>query len=219
MISYGGNCPVDRMRKERGDRRAVAVGGPWGVPQGVALEENTPGTRVRGIINGDVVVEGVQWHGSNALTVTYKDDTGRTDQRLLYRELEPSLSLVQVSRAYAFDGDRHAVPPGGRGAADPDGGPVRPDARGASSPTLSRCRTRSRPSTASCCRGPRCGSCSPTTPAPGKTIMAGLYIKELMLRGDLRPLPDRRAGQPGRAVAGRAARQVRAPSSSSSPGS
>ena len=85
-----------------GQWRSVA---PGVYRQGVALEEITPGTRVRGIINGDVVVEGVQWHGSNALTVTYKDDTGRTDQRLLYRELEPSLSLVQVSRAYAFDGD------------------------------------------------------------------------------------------------------------------
>lgn len=32
----------------------------------------------------------------------------------------------------------------------------------------------------------RCGFCSPTTPAPGKAIMAGLYIKELILRDDVR---------------------------------
>src|SRR5690606_1552088 len=85
-----------------GQWRSVA---PGVYRQGVALEEITPGARVRGIINSDVVVEGVQWHGSSALTVTYKDDTGRIDQRLLHRDLEPSLALVQASRAYAFDGD------------------------------------------------------------------------------------------------------------------
>ena len=42
-------------------------------------------------------------------------------------------------------------------------------------------------------------------PGAGKTIMAGLLIKELIARGDLQALPDRLPGQPGRAVAGRAA--------------
>ena len=51
-------------------------------------------------------------------------------------------------------------------------------------------------------------------PGAGKTIMAGLYIKELMLRGDLTAMPDRRARRPGRAVAGRAVHQVRARASS-----
>ena len=46
-------------------------------------------------------------------------------------------------------------------------------------------------------------------PGAGKTIMAGLYIRELIMRADARRVPDRRARQPGRAVARRAVREVR----------
>jgi superfamily II DNA or RNA helicase len=38
---------------------------------------------------------------------------------------------------------------------------------------------------ASCCPTPRCGFLLADDPGAGKTIMAGLYAKELMLRGDL----------------------------------
>ena len=44
-------------------------------------------------------------------------------------------------------------------------------------------------------------------PGAGKTIMAGLYIKELMLRGDLERCLIVAPGGLGRAVAGRAARR------------
>ena len=47
-------------------------------------------------------------------------------------------------------------------------------------------------------------------PGAGKTIMAGLYIRELDHAGRFAPHPDRRARQPGRAVARRALREVRA---------
>ncbi len=48
----------------------------------------------------------VRWHGSNAITLTYRRDAaGTVDQRLLYRDHEPSLSLRQAARAYALDGD------------------------------------------------------------------------------------------------------------------
>ena len=46
-------------------------------------------------------------------------------------------------------------------------------------------------------------------PGAGKTIMAGLFCKELMIRGDVERCLDRRPGQPGRAVAGRAVAEVR----------
>jgi hypothetical protein len=73
---------------------------------GVTLEELTPGARVGGIVaSGAVTVLHVKWHGSNAVTVTYADDAGRSDHRLLYRDHQPSLWLVDSSRAYAFDGD------------------------------------------------------------------------------------------------------------------
>ena len=56
-------------------------------------------------------------------------------------------------------------------------------------------------------------------PGAGKTIMAGLYIRELMMRADAQRVPDRRPRQPGRAVAGRAGREVRPRASRSSPAS
>jgi hypothetical protein len=70
------------------------------------LEDLTPGVRASGVVVGQVVtVVDVRWHGSNAVTVTYRTDMGQVDQRLLYRDNEPSLSVQQRSRAYAFDGD------------------------------------------------------------------------------------------------------------------
>jgi hypothetical protein len=47
-------------------------------------------------------------------------------------------------------------------------------------------------------------------PGAGKTIMCGLYVKELLLRGDLARCLVVAPGQPCRAVAGRALREVRA---------
>ncbi len=72
----------------------------------------------------------------------------------------------------------------------------------------SRCRTRSPPSTARCCRASRCASCWPTTPAPARRSWPACFIKELIVRGDLERCLDRRPGQPRRAVAGRADREV-----------
>ena len=46
------------------------------------------------------------------------------------------------------------------------------------------CHTRSRPSTRRCCRGSRCDSLA-DDPGAGKTIMAGLLMKEMIARGDL----------------------------------
>lgn len=73
---------------------------------GVGLEELTPGARVGGVVSsGAVTVLQVKWHGSNAVTVYFVDDAGRSDRCLLYRDHEPSLWLEEPSRAYAFDGD------------------------------------------------------------------------------------------------------------------
>ena len=47
-------------------------------------------------------------------------------------------------------------------------------------------------------------------PGAGKTIMAGLFCKELMIRGDVERCLIIAPGQPGRAVAGRAVAEVRA---------
>jgi len=70
------------------------------------LEDLTSGAIVRGVLaERPVKVIDLMWHGSNAVTLTYRDDFGTVDQRLLYRDHEPSLFVVSAARAYAFDGD------------------------------------------------------------------------------------------------------------------
>src|SRR5664279_1378639 len=74
--------------------------------RGATLEALTPGARVRSVVVGSAVtVISAQWHGSNAITLTYRDDAGSVAQTLLYRDVEPSLIVEQAARAYAFDGD------------------------------------------------------------------------------------------------------------------
>ncbi|MCW8129384.1 MAG: DEAD/DEAH box helicase family protein, partial [Planctomycetota bacterium] len=70
------------------------------------LEDLTPNAAVKGILpNCQVSVVNIQWHGSEAVELTYKDPGGRVDQRLLYRHDEPSIEIVQVGRPWSFDGD------------------------------------------------------------------------------------------------------------------
>ena len=48
------------------------------------LEDLTPGARVTGVVAGQAVtVVQVQWHGTAALTLTYRDDAGRPGEQLL----------------------------------------------------------------------------------------------------------------------------------------
>ena len=72
------------------------------------LEELTRGAALRGILpNGIVTVIDVSWYGSEAVELTYKDASGRPGVRLLYRDDELSLELVSVGRPWSFDGDGH----------------------------------------------------------------------------------------------------------------
>ncbi len=152
---------------------------------GAKLEDLTPGAQVRGVVvNATVTVVSVQWHGSNAVTLTYRDDAGHVAQRLLYRDHEASLQIERASRAYAFDGDpnlfrlaaeAHRI----RMAAlfDPmlavttsDLEPLPHQIKAVYGELLPRTPLR---------------FLLADDPGAGKTIMAGLYIKELILRGDL----------------------------------
>src|ERR1022692_1721605 len=71
------------------------------------LEELTKGALVRGVLAERAVkVVDVAWHGSSAITLTYTDDsTGRAEQDLLYRDDEPRLVVDQAGRAWSMDGD------------------------------------------------------------------------------------------------------------------
>jgi len=70
------------------------------------LEELLPNAAVRGIIpDALVTVVNVQWFGSEALELTYKTPTGKVANELLYRHDEPRLELVEQGRPWSFDGD------------------------------------------------------------------------------------------------------------------
>jgi hypothetical protein len=70
------------------------------------LEELTIGTSVRGIRpDAAVSVVSVAWFGSDAIELTFKTPTGRVENELLYRADEPRLEIVQEGRPWSFDGD------------------------------------------------------------------------------------------------------------------
>lgn len=71
-----------------------------------ALEELTPNVVIRGVLpDALTTVVNVQWFGSDALELTYKDAAGRVANLLLYRSDEPRLEVVEQGRPWSFDGD------------------------------------------------------------------------------------------------------------------
>ncbi len=73
-----------------------------------SLEDLQPNASVRGILPDRLVtVVNVQWFGSEALELTYKDPSGRVANVLLYRHDEPNLEVVELGRPWSFDGDGH----------------------------------------------------------------------------------------------------------------
>jgi len=72
----------------------------------MTLDDLTANAAVRGIIpDGLVTVVSVQWFGSEALELTYKTPTGKVANELLYRHDEPRIEIVEKGRPWSFDGD------------------------------------------------------------------------------------------------------------------
>ena len=70
------------------------------------LEDLLPNTAVRGVVRDSVVtVVTVQWFGSDCLELTYKTPTGKVANELLYRDAEPRIEVVELGRPWSFDGD------------------------------------------------------------------------------------------------------------------
>ena len=149
------------------------------------LEEITPGTQVTGI-TGDaaVTVVATEWIGGNAIRLTYRTAEGKLDERLLYRDHEPRLNVAKHGSAYDFGADATAFKLAAEalrirmaGRFDPmlavqtsDLEPLPHQIQAVYGELLDRTPLR---------------FLLADDPGAGKTIMAGLYIKELMLRGDL----------------------------------
>ncbi|MEW6741713.1 MAG: helicase-related protein [Planctomycetota bacterium] len=72
------------------------------------LEDLQPNAAVRGILpDALVTVVSVQWYGSTALELTYKTAAGKVANELLYRHDEPRIEVVTQGRPWSFDGDGH----------------------------------------------------------------------------------------------------------------
>ena len=70
------------------------------------LEDIRPECILRGIrADDDATVVGVKWHGSDALTLTYRTTAGGVAEELLFRNDEARLELVSEGRPWSFDGD------------------------------------------------------------------------------------------------------------------
>ena len=72
----------------------------------IKLEDLQTGTMVRGLTpDGVSTVKSVQWFGDQGVEVIFQDAQGNLQQRLVYRDDEGSLELVQGGRPWSFDGD------------------------------------------------------------------------------------------------------------------
>lgn len=74
------------------------------------LEELTKGTVVTGVIgNAPVTVVAASWYGDTVLDLTYKDAAGGLGSQLVYREDEARLTIAQNSLPWSFDADANQL--------------------------------------------------------------------------------------------------------------
>ncbi|MBI1792204.1 MAG: DUF3883 domain-containing protein [Acidobacteria bacterium] len=149
------------------------------------LENLKRGAAVKGILPDCLVtVVDVRWYGSAAIELTYKDPAGKPGVELLYRDREPTLAIVEAGRPWSFDGDgklfrlvseAHRInlaylfdPLLAIHTSVVD--PLPHQITGVYGEMLPRQPLR---------------FLLADDPGAGKTIMAGLLIKELLIRGDL----------------------------------
>lgn len=150
----------------------------------VRLEEIVPGGRLRGIAGGDFVeIVAARSFGPDAVEVTYKTN-GAVDQTVLYRSSESELELASPTRRFAFDGDGHLL----RLASEA----LRTRLAHLFDPFVAvrSSQIEALPHQLTAVYGemlPRqpLRFLLADDPGAGKTIMAGLFVKELLIRGDL----------------------------------
>jgi len=151
-----------------------------------ALETLTKGARVRGIVpDTAVTVVDASWFGNTAIQLTYRvEETGAVAQRLLYRGDESTLMVAEEGTAWAFDGD------GSRYRLILEAYRIRLAFLFDPLLAMSASQVEALPHQIAAVYENMLGRqplrfLLADDPGAGKTIMAGLYIKELALRGDL----------------------------------
>src|SRR5438094_7345347 len=149
------------------------------------LEDLTPGTAVRGILPDSIVtVVAADWFGGNAIRLTYTDAVGRPGQQLLYRDNEPTIEIAETGRPWSFDGDGALF----RLVSEAH----RIQLAYLFDPVLAvhTSLVEALPHQITAVYGEMLTRqplrfLLADDPGAGKTIMAGLFIKELLIRGDL----------------------------------
>jgi SNF2 family DNA or RNA helicase len=150
------------------------------------LEDLTHGTQVKGVrSDGLVEVVDAKWFGTNAIELTYKDSQSKPGIELLYRTDEARLEIVAKGPAWNFDADGHLF----RLVSEA----YRIKLAYLFDPLLAVHTSRVEPLPHQILAV--YGEMLPRQPlrflladdpGAGKTIMAGLLIKELLARGDLK---------------------------------
>ena len=70
------------------------------------LEDLTKGATVTGVLPNQVItVIDTQWHGSDVVTLTYRDTNGVTGDELIFRDRSAELEIVTSSLPWSFNGD------------------------------------------------------------------------------------------------------------------
>ena len=149
------------------------------------LEDLTTNAAVRGVLADSLVtVVSVKWYGDSAVELTYKTPTGRVANELLYRDVESRMEVVEQGRPWSFDGDgaqfrlvseaqrirlAHLFDPV-LAVHTSDVEPLPHQITAVYESMLPRLPLR---------------FLLADDPGAGKTIMAGLLIKELIARGDI----------------------------------
>ena len=70
------------------------------------LEDITVGSSVAGLAGGGAAsVVAVKWHGTNAITVTFRNGAGSVAEQILFREDEARLDVKDGALPWSFDAD------------------------------------------------------------------------------------------------------------------
>ncbi len=150
------------------------------------LESLQPGTIVKGILpNQQITVDFVKWQGPNAVTLFFTDSAGKFRNQLFFRSAEPDLEIVTESLPWSFDGDGDTF----RLVSEAH----RIQLAHLFDPLLAVHISRVDPLPHQITavyeemlpRQPLRYLLA-DDPGAGKTIMTGLYLKELLVRGDLK---------------------------------
>jgi len=149
------------------------------------LEDLTRGAHVTGVLpEGPVTVVDSQWYGTGVVELTYRDAASKLGSELIYRDREPSLRVAADGQLWAFDAD------GAKLRLVSEAYRIR--LAHLFDPLLAVHTSLVDPLPHQITavygemllRQPLCFLLA-DDPGAGKTIMTGLLIKELLLRGDL----------------------------------